>query len=110
MFVAVCLFSLSQFDNIFFDLQVFQKSVPMAKAGENVGVLIRGVKYTAVRKGMILCLINTMTISNHYEAQMYVMSTQEGGRTKPLPVSKNSFRDRKITFTFYYITFFPISS
>ncbi|XP_043475773.1 elongation factor Tu-like [Leptopilina heterotoma] len=69
------------------DIQVFQKSIPMAKAGENVGVLIRGVKHNAVRKGMILCLINTLTISNHYEAQMYLMSTQEGGRTKPIPVN-----------------------
>lgn len=58
----------------------------MAKAGENVGVLVRSVKHISVRRGMLLCPTGFQTISNHYEAQMYLLSTSEGGRTKPLQV------------------------
>lgn len=67
------------------DIQIFQNSVPEAKAGENVGILIRNVKHTCVRKGMLLCPLNTLNISNHFEAQMYLLSQGEGGRTKPVP-------------------------
>lgn len=66
------------------DIQIFQKSVLEAKAGENVGILIRSVKHASVRKGMLLCPLGSQTISNHYEAQMYLLATSEGGRTKPL--------------------------
>lgn len=66
------------------DIQVFKKSVASAKAGENVGVLIRGVKSKLVRKGMILCPINTLTINNHFKATIYFLLRSEGGRSKPI--------------------------
>lgn len=73
-------------------LQIFRKSVPQAVAGENIGVLLRGVKYTSVFRGMMLCQKDSLESSNHFEAQMYLMHTDEGGRRRPLPVIQlNSF-------------------
>ncbi|XP_058810802.1 elongation factor Tu, mitochondrial-like [Phymastichus coffea] len=66
------------------DIQIFQKSVPEALAGENVGILMRGIKLDAVRRGMWVCARNSQKYSNHYEAQLYLLSTEEGGRQKPL--------------------------
>ncbi|KAK0173355.1 hypothetical protein PV328_006568 [Microctonus aethiopoides] len=67
------------------DIQIFRKSVPQAVAGENIGVLLRGVKYTSVFRGMMLCQKDSLQSSNHFEAQMYLMHTDEGGRRRPLP-------------------------
>ncbi|XP_012284289.1 uncharacterized protein LOC105701794 isoform X2 [Orussus abietinus] len=66
------------------EIQIFQKVVPQALAGENVGILVRGIKIDNVHRGMILCLANSQKLSNHYEAQMYLLSSGEGGRHKPL--------------------------
>nr|XP_033333012.1 elongation factor Tu-like [Megalopta genalis] len=71
------------------DIQIFQKSVPEARAGENVGTLIRGIKLNSVRRGMILCASNSLNISNHFEANFYLLSPQEGGRQHSLP--RNGF-------------------
>ncbi|XP_014227728.1 uncharacterized protein LOC106653025 [Trichogramma pretiosum] len=71
------------------DVQIFQKSVPEAPAGENVGALLRGVKISAVRRGMWVTPRNSQKFSNHYEAQMYLLNTSEGGRHRPLP--KNGY-------------------
>lgn len=66
------------------DIQVFKQSVPSAKAGENVGLLIRGVKPKRVRKGMMLCPINTMVMHNCFRATVYFLMRSEGGRSKPI--------------------------
>ncbi|XP_043274347.1 elongation factor Tu-like [Venturia canescens] len=66
------------------DLQIFQKSVPQALAGENVGVLLRGIKSTDVYRGMLLCAKNSLVTSNHFEAEMYLLETADGGRHRPL--------------------------
>ncbi|XP_034938901.1 elongation factor Tu-like [Chelonus insularis] len=68
------------------DIQIFQKSVPEAVAGENVGVLIKNIKSASVSKGMMLVERNSVVSSNHFEAQLYLVETAEGGRRKPLPV------------------------
>lgn len=66
------------------DIQVFKKSVANAKAGENVGVLLRGLKPKTVRKGMILCPINTFKLRNCFKATIYFLLRSEGGRSKPI--------------------------
>ena len=66
------------------DIQVFKKSVPRAVAGDNIGCLIRGVKISAVQRGMLLCAAGTEKMSNHYDASMYLLTRGEGGRSKPL--------------------------
>lgn len=66
------------------DIECFKKSVNSAKAGENIGVLLRGVKNTSVEKGMILCAAGSLKLSNHFEASVYFLSRSEGGRSRPI--------------------------
>ncbi|KAJ6641706.1 Elongation factor Tu, mitochondrial [Pseudolycoriella hygida] len=66
------------------DIQVFKEAVAKAVAGENIGVLLRGVKLASVQRGMLLCAAGSEDISNHFDASMYLLAKNEGGRHKPL--------------------------
>lgn len=66
------------------DIQIFKKSVPKAIAGENVGVLLRNIKISNLQRGMILCAKGSQSLSNHYDANIYLLSRSEGGRKLPL--------------------------
>lgn len=66
------------------DIQVFKKSVPQALAGDNIGVLLRGIKISAIQRGMLLCAHGSVSVSNHFEGSMYLLTRGEGGRSKPL--------------------------
>ncbi|KPJ20469.1 Elongation factor Tu, mitochondrial [Papilio machaon] len=59
-------------------------SLPIALAGDNVGVLLRGLKLRSVETGMLLCAAKTMKLSNHYKAKVYFLTRAEGGRKKPI--------------------------
>jgi elongation factor Tu len=60
-----------------------------ASAGENVGILLRGIKSSSIRRGMWVCGKNCENFTNHYESQMYLLDPNEGGRHNPLPVIIN---------------------
>ncbi|EFA06887.2 elongation factor Tu [Tribolium castaneum] len=66
------------------DIQVFKKSVPEAKAGENVGLLLRNVKLKDIQRGMLLCQANSVTLSNRFAGSIYFLAKNEGGRSKPV--------------------------
>lgn len=66
------------------DIQIFRKSVPKAVAGENVGALLRGIKISSVERGMLLTQHGSEDISNHFLGSMYLLSRNEGGRSKPM--------------------------
>ncbi|XP_050423709.1 elongation factor Tu-like [Adelges cooleyi] len=66
------------------DIQIFKQSVPTAKAGDNVGLLVRGIKPKNIRKGMIICPSNSLTMNNHFKATIYFLMRAEGGRSKPI--------------------------
>jgi len=66
------------------DLQVFNKSVPEVKAGENVGVLVKAVRQELIKRGMSLCKPGAYQQTNYLEAQIYVLTSGEGGRSKPI--------------------------
>lgn len=66
------------------DVQVFRKSVPFAEAGENVGLLLRSIKLDRVQRGMMLVAANSATIGNRYQAQLYLLTRGEGGRSRPV--------------------------
>jgi len=66
------------------DIQIFKKSTPKALAGDNVGVLLRNIKISNIQRGMLLCAYNSEVLSNHYDANMYLLTRQEGGRKLPL--------------------------
>ncbi|XP_077300436.1 mitochondrial translation elongation factor Tu 2 [Arctopsyche grandis] len=66
------------------DIQIFKKSVPNAEAGDNVGILLRNIKLKEIQRGMVLCAENSANLSNRYKAEFYLLSKQEGGRSKPI--------------------------
>ena len=64
--------------------QVFCKSVPRAVAGDNMGVLLRGVKREFVDRGMFLGVQGKLKQSDHCAARLYVLTSAEGGRDRPI--------------------------
>ncbi|KAK3732535.1 hypothetical protein RRG08_030735 [Elysia crispata] len=66
------------------DIQVFGKSVKECYAGDNVGVLLRGVKNATLQRGMILGPPGTLSQCNAFRAQLYLLTKQEGGRPRPI--------------------------
>ena len=64
-------------------LEMFQKILDFAEAGENVGVLLRGVDKNDVERGMVLCAPGTVKPHKKFKASVYVLTKEEGGRHKP---------------------------
>ncbi len=64
-------------------VEMFRKLLDEGRAGENVGVLIRGVKREEVERGQVLCHPGTITPHTKFEAEVYVLSKEEGGRHTP---------------------------
>jgi elongation factor Tu len=65
------------------DIEMFRKLLDSAKAGDNVGVLLRGTKKEEVERGMVLARPGTITPHTHFKAEVYVLSKEEGGRHTP---------------------------
>lgn len=66
------------------DIHVFHQSVDSAVAGDNVGLLMRGVKTENVKKGQVFCAEKSFKMVNICEAELYLLSEKEGGRLKPI--------------------------
>lgn len=64
-------------------IEMFHKSLERAEAGDNLGALLRGLKREDVRRGMVVAQPGTLQPQQKVEAQVYVLSPQEGGRHKP---------------------------
>ncbi|KAF5279622.1 hypothetical protein FQA39_LY18262 [Lamprigera yunnana] len=65
-------------------IEMFHKILEEAQAGDQLGALVRGVKRDDLRRGMVMCKPGSVKSIDHIEAQVYVLSKEEGGRTKPL--------------------------
>ncbi|MGH3737393.1 MAG: elongation factor Tu [Micromonosporaceae bacterium] len=64
-------------------VEMFRKVLDDARAGENVGLLLRGTKREEVERGMVVVKPGTTTPHTEFEAQVYVLSKEEGGRHTP---------------------------
>jgi len=64
-------------------VEMFNKSLARGEAGDNAGLLLRGTKKTDVERGQVLCKPGSVTPHTEFEAQIYVLSKEEGGRHKP---------------------------
>ncbi len=64
-------------------VEMFQKTLDEGRAGDNVGCLLRGIKKDEVERGMILCKPGTVQPHTKFEAEVYVLSKEEGGRHTP---------------------------
>ena len=64
-------------------VEMFNKSLDQAQAGDNAGVLIRGIKKEDVHRGQVLAKKGSVTPHTEFEAEVYVLSKEEGGRHTP---------------------------
>merc|ERR1712084_68072 len=60
-----------------------QKTIEESVAGDNVGILLRGVQKNEVQRGMVLAKPKSITPHTNFEAQVYVLNKEEGGRHTP---------------------------
>jgi elongation factor Tu len=64
-------------------VEMFRKLLDEGRAGENVGVLLRGTKRDDVERGQVLCKPGSINPHTEFEAEVYVLSKEEGGRHTP---------------------------
>ena len=64
-------------------VEMFRKLLDQGQAGDNVGVLLRGIKREDVERGQVLAKPGSITPHTHFEAEIYVLSKEEGGRHTP---------------------------
>ncbi len=64
-------------------LEMFQKTLDYAQAGDNAGLLLRGTKREEVERGQVLAKPGSITPHTHFKAEVYVLSKDEGGRHTP---------------------------
>ena len=64
-------------------VEMFRKILDSGEAGDNIGVLLRGVERTDVERGQVLCKPGSITPHTKFEAQAYVLKKEEGGRHTP---------------------------
>jgi elongation factor Tu len=64
-------------------VEMFRKLLDEGQAGENVGLLLRGIKREDVERGQVVCKPGSVTPHTEFEAQVYILSKDEGGRHTP---------------------------
>jgi elongation factor Tu len=64
-------------------VEMFRKLLDQGEAGDNAGLLLRGIEKTQVRRGMVLCKPGSITPHTEFKGEVYVLSKEEGGRHTP---------------------------
>jgi len=64
-------------------VEMFRKEMDQGEAGDNCGILLRGTKKEDIERGMVLCKPGSITPHTKFEAEIYVLSKEEGGRHTP---------------------------
>lgn len=64
-------------------IEMFNKSLDEGLAGDNAGILLRGLKKDEVERGQVLSKVGTVTPHTEFECEVYILSKEEGGRHKP---------------------------
>ena len=64
-------------------VEMFQKTLDSGMAGDNVGILLRGVQKTDIDRGMVLSEPGTITPHTEFEGEVYILTKEEGGRHTP---------------------------
>jgi len=64
-------------------VEMFRKELNDAQAGDNIGVLLRGIKKEDITKGQVLAKVGSIVPNNAFKAEIYVLKADEGGRHKP---------------------------
>lgn len=61
-------------------VEMFKKQLDQGQAGDNVGLLIRGLKRDEVQRGQVICKPGTVKTNTKFEAEVYILTKEEGGR------------------------------
>jgi elongation factor Tu len=64
-------------------VEMFRKLLDEGEAGDNAGLLLRGVEKTQIRRGMVICKPGSITPHTEFKGEVYVLSKEEGGRHTP---------------------------
>jgi elongation factor Tu len=64
-------------------VEMFRKILDTGEAGDNVGLLLRGIEKTDIKRGMVICKPGSVTPHTEFKAEVYVLSKDEGGRHTP---------------------------
>lgn len=64
-------------------VEMFRKILDRGEAGDNVGLLLRGIEKEQIKRGMVICKPNSVTPHSKFKAEVYVLSKEEGGRHTP---------------------------
>ena len=64
-------------------VEMFRKILDRGEAGDNTGLLLRGIDKDQIRRGMVICKPGSVTPHAHFKAEVYVLSKEEGGRHTP---------------------------
>ena len=64
-------------------VEMFRKILDRGEAGDNVGILLRGVEKTDIKRGMVLCKVGSVTPHAKFKAEVYILKKEEGGRHTP---------------------------
>ncbi len=81
-------------------VEMFQKTLDQGQAGDNVGCLLRGIEREDIERGQVLCKSGSITPHKKFEAEVYVLSKDEGGRHTPfLPGYRPQFYIRTTDVT-----------
>ena len=64
-------------------VEMFKKLLDQGEAGDNAGLLLRGIEKNQIRRGMVLCKPGTITPHTEFKGEVYVLSKEEGGRHTP---------------------------
>ena len=64
-------------------VEMFKKLLDRGEAGDNAGLLLRGIEKTQIRRGMVICAPKSITPHTEFKGEVYVLSKEEGGRHTP---------------------------
>ena len=64
-------------------VEMFRKILDEGEAGDNVGLLLRGIDYKTIKRGMVICHPGVIKPHDHFKASIYVLKKEEGGRHTP---------------------------
>jgi elongation factor Tu len=70
-------------------VEMFRKLLDRGEAGDNVGILLRGVEKEAIKRGMVICKPGSIKPHKKFKAEVYVLKKEEGGRHTPF---QNKYR------------------
>jgi elongation factor Tu len=77
-------------------VEMFRKILDTGEAGDNVGILLRGIEKSEIRRGMVICKPGSITPHKKFKAEVYILKKEEGGRHTPF---HNNYRPQ-----FYFRT------